>query len=84
MHAYALGIASFGYYPNDNVLKNRFTVGHTGSGFGLISAYYYAGDWAFAFVINGILNGYTYNNASIYQVERQFVNALVNKFISEY
>ena len=83
MHAYGLGIASFGYYPNDNVLKNKFTVGHTGSGYGLISAYYYSGDWAFSFVINGILNGYTYNNDSIYQVERQWVNALVDRFVTE-
>lgn len=57
-------------------------VGHTGSGYGLISAMYYTGPYAFAFVINGILNGYTYSNDTIYQLQRRDIYKLVDAFIN--
>ena len=44
------------------------TVGHTGSGYGLISGYYYSGEYAFAMVVNGILHGFKYSGDTIYQV----------------
>lgn len=81
-HAYGLGLGTYCIYPNDFVLRNRVTVGHTGSGNGLISANYYSGEWAFAYAINGILGGYTETNISIYKEERVWINSLVDKFIS--
>lgn len=59
------------------------TVGHTGSGYGLISGMYYTGEYAFAYAINGILHGYTYNlNQTIYQLQRRDIHNLIGDFIS--
>lgn len=65
------------------VLENRVTVGHTGSGYGLISGMYYTGDYAFSYVINGILHGYTYDsNQTIYQLQRKDLSSYIGEFIN--
>jgi len=43
-------------------------VGHTGSAYGLISAYFYHGDYAVAYVVNGALDDYKSNSTSIFEV----------------
>ena len=61
------------------------TVGHTGSGYGLISGMYYTGNYSFAYAINGILNGYTYNSSeTIYQLQRRDIHKHIESFINSY
>ena len=58
------------------------TVGHTGSGYGLISGMYYTDSYAFVYVVNGILDGYTYNaNETIYQLQRRDIHKFIEAFI---
>lgn len=64
------------------ILTNKVVRGHTGSGYGLISGYFYWNEFAFTYVVNGILNGYTYNSQKIYQVQRQKIHKIVDEYIN--
>ncbi len=57
--------------------------GHIGSAYGLISAYYYWKDYTFSYIINGALNGYSYDNVTIYEKERVVLDDSVNVFIQK-
>ena len=51
--------------------------------YGLISAYYYWKDYTFSYIINGALNGYSYDNVTIYEKERVMLDASVSVFVQK-
>lgn len=58
-------------------------MGHTGAAYGLISSYYYSGDYAVSYAINGALNGYKGFAGSIFELERQMIHSLTYQFITQ-
>lgn len=56
-------------------------VGHTGSAYGLISAYFYHEGYTVAYVVNGALNGYKYSANTFFEVERQMIHDYTYDFV---
>lgn len=56
-------------------------VGHVGDAYGLASAYFYYGNYSVAYVMSGILNGYTESKNSHFTVERQKIHNLTEAFL---
>ena len=79
-HLYGLGLYTTTYRINDMVIPHSTVRGHTGSAYGLISAYYFWGNYTLTYIINGALNGYTYGTGTIYEKERLLVHEAVYNF----
>lgn len=67
----------------DVVIEHEVVRGHIGDAYGLISAYYYWKDYTYSYIINGALNGYGYDNLTIYEKERVMLDASVNAFVQK-
>jgi hypothetical protein len=80
-HLYGMGIYTTSYLQNDVVIEHEVVRGHIGSAYGLISAYYFWKDYTFSYIINGALNGFSYDSVTIYEKERVTLHASVNAFV---
>ena len=58
-------------------------VGHVGDAYGLASAYFYHGNYSVAYVMSGILGGYTYDKMHHFSKERQTIHNLTRAFLFE-
>ena len=81
-HLYGLGMYTTSYSLSDIVIEHQVLRGHTGSKYGLISAYYYWKNYSFSYIVNGALNDYENDPNSMYQVERQLIHKSINNFIN--
>jgi hypothetical protein len=65
-HLYGFGIFTTSYLSSDTVISHEIIRGHTGSAYGLASAYFFFKDYTFSYIINGALYGYNYNTGTIF------------------
>lgn len=66
-HLYGFGLYTTTYRKTDHVIAHEVVRGHTGSAYGLISAYYFWGNYTMTYIVNGALNGYGYGTGTIYE-----------------
>jgi hypothetical protein len=71
-HTYGFGLYTTTYRTSDQIIPHQIVRGHTGSSYGLISAYYYwgndtLGNYTLTYIVNGALNGYGPGNGTIYE-----------------
>ncbi len=78
-----MGIYTTSYLSSDWVIEHEVVRGHIGVAYGLISAYYYWKDYTFSYIINGALNGYSYDSVTIYEKERVTLDASVGVFVQK-
>ena len=83
-HLYGLGLYTTTYRVNDNVIPHSTVRGHIGSAYGLISAYYFWGNYTLTYIVNGALHGYTYGTGTIYEKERLLIHEAVDNFTKAY
>jgi hypothetical protein len=80
---YGLGIFTTSYSSVDRIVSHEVVRGHTGSAYGLISGYHFWNDYTFSYIINGALNGYSYDSATIYERERETIHSGVEGFVKK-
>lgn len=79
---YGFGIYTTTYRKTDMVIPHEVVRGHTGSAYGLISGYYFWGNYTLTYIVNGALNGYGYGTGTIYEKERLLIYEAATKYIN--
>jgi len=81
-HTYGFGLYTTTYRTTDMIIPHEIVRGHTGSAYGLISAYYFWGNYTLTYMVNGALNGYTYGTGTIYEKERLMLCEAASNFVN--
>lgn len=72
-HTYGFGLYTTTYRKSDQIIPHEVVRGHTGSAYGLASAYYFWGNYTLTYIMNGALYGYDDNTGTIYERERMLL-----------